>query len=228
MRAADVALVASAVLALLRPTSAEAHRLDEYLQAARVAVASDRVSVELSLTSGTAIAEDVVREIDTNADGMFSRSEQQAYAARVLAALTLSIDDRPSRLNLTAVSFPEAPVLTEGIDPIVIRSEARFVPLEPGAHRLQFTNGNTADKSVYLANALVPEDARIGVTAQERTVDQRDLQIQFVVRPSGRAAAYPLAGGAAATFAVIACVIGQRSRRRNRRHGPGPSAVSLS
>ena len=43
-----------------RPAPIAAHRLDEYLQAARIAVDVDRVGVELDLTPGVAIAPSVM------------------------------------------------------------------------------------------------------------------------------------------------------------------------
>ena len=36
--------------------------------------------------------------------------------------------------------------------------------------------------SVYLANALVPEDDQVAVTGQQRDGDQSELTIEFVVR----------------------------------------------
>src|SRR5215210_2258008 len=59
------ALTLSLVLGAARSTSA--HRLDEYLQATRLAIEPDRVEIALDLTPGIAVAESIVAEID--ADG---------------------------------------------------------------------------------------------------------------------------------------------------------------
>ena len=54
---------------------AHAHRLDEYLQATRVAIARDRIDLEIDLTPGATIAASIATEIDTDRDGRFSPAE---------------------------------------------------------------------------------------------------------------------------------------------------------
>ncbi|HXI29434.1 MAG TPA: hypothetical protein VNG89_13440, partial [Vicinamibacterales bacterium] len=46
-----------------------AHRRDEYLQAARLAIDPGRVQIELDLTPGIALAEAILADIDRNRDG---------------------------------------------------------------------------------------------------------------------------------------------------------------
>ena len=57
-----------------------------------------------------------------------------------------------------------------------------------GSHRLLFRNAHLAGHSAYLANALVPESARVAVTAQRRDRDQSELTIEYMVRGRGAAA----------------------------------------
>ena len=47
-------------------------------------------------------------------------------------------------------------------------SRRPFPTVSAGAHRLLFRNAHLAGHSAYLANALVPESARVAVTSQRR------------------------------------------------------------
>ncbi|MEP7309054.1 MAG: hypothetical protein ABJA98_26415 [Acidobacteriota bacterium] len=162
---------------------ASAHRLDEFLQAARIGVERDRVQLEMDLTPGIVVADGVIREIDVDRNGVLSQDEQRDYADRVLSALTLRIDDSPlPRMQTAASSFPDVAALHTGDATITIRAEADVARLARGPHRLFFHNANAADSSVYLANALVSEDLDVAVTEQQRAGDQSELTIGFVVR----------------------------------------------
>jgi hypothetical protein len=86
-------------------TSASAHRLDEYLQAARIEIGAGRVELELALTPGIAIAGSIVADIDRDRDGSLSRQEQQAYATSVLSAIDLEADGRPLGVRPNCVEF---------------------------------------------------------------------------------------------------------------------------
>ena len=63
---------------------ASAHRYDEFLQATRIGMESDRVRLEMSLTPGIAVAPAAIRAIDIDGDGVFSSVERRAYANAVL------------------------------------------------------------------------------------------------------------------------------------------------
>jgi len=172
-----------AAMAVVFGTRVSAHRLDEFLQAARIGLARDRVQLEMNLAPGIAVADGLIREIDVDRNGRLSQGEQQAYAGRVLGALELRVDDSaPLQMQTAASTFPEVAALRAGSGAITIRSEAIVSELPAGPHRLVFHNNNAAAESAYLANALVPEDDSVAVTGQERTGDQRELTILFVVR----------------------------------------------
>jgi hypothetical protein len=81
-------------LLLWLATPAFAHKLDEYLQAATIAVDTHHVAVQLRLTPGVAVFRTVLAEIDTNRDGETSDAEQQAYAQRVQRDLSLTLDGK--------------------------------------------------------------------------------------------------------------------------------------
>jgi len=184
LRASDrAALLLLATMAVAFGARVSAHRLDEFLQAARIAVERDRVQLEMNLTPGTDVADGVIRDIDAGRDGVLSPGEQRAYVERVLSALTLRVDDsRPLRLQSVAARFPDAAALRGGDRAITIRAEAGVSPLPVGPHRLFFRNRHAAGKSVYLANALAPEDDDVVVTGQLRDGYQSELTIEFFVR----------------------------------------------
>ncbi len=179
------ALALLATLAAAPAPRVSAHRLDEFLHAARIAVERDRVQLEMTLTPGMIVADTVIHEIDADRNGILSQKEGQAYADRVLGALTVRLDDSPPlQMEPTGLRFPDVAALHAGNGAIIVRSEANVSRLPAGPHRLHFHNTNTEGHIVYLANALVPEHDDVAVTAQQRTGDQSQLTIEFVVRES--------------------------------------------
>src|SRR5579859_3013567 len=85
-------------LVALAGVSLSAHRRDEYLQAARIAIEPDQVRIELDLTPGIAVADSILADIDRDRDGSISPSEERAYVERVVDSLSLEIDGRPVAL----------------------------------------------------------------------------------------------------------------------------------
>ena len=171
--------------AIAAGTRVSAHRLDEFLQAARIAVEPDRVMLEMSLTPGTAVAEKVIGDIDVNRDGMFSTAEKQAYVDRAVGALVLRVDGgQRLQMAITASEVPDAAAMREGDGVVAIRAEAAGSRWPAGSHQLHFRNEHDPGDSVYLANALVPENDEVMVTAQHRDADQRALTIAFAVAPA--------------------------------------------
>jgi hypothetical protein len=196
------------VLAVLGTAPLSAHRRDEYLQAARIAIDPDRVQIELDLTPGIALAGAVFLDIDRNRDGSLSADEQQAYATQVVSALTLDVDGTLLRARLDAASFPDADAMRRGEGTIRLHSAATLPRVSSGVHQLLFRNRHHPERSVYLANALVPESPEVSVTGQRRDVEQTEVTIDYVVRagPARPAAAW-LVGGLAAAMALSALLM---------------------
>jgi len=71
---------------------------------------------------------------------------------------------------------------------IRLHIEATLPEVAAGSHRLRFRNAHLAGQSAYLANALVPESARVAVTAQRRDRDQSELTIEYTVDGGSTAA----------------------------------------
>jgi len=149
-------------------SSTSAHRRDEYLQAARIAIDPDRVRVEVDLTAGIAVADAVLAGIDADRDGAISSSEAQAYAGVVRQAVRLDVDAAPISAALVSSAFPDVAALRGGEGPIRVVLLASLPPLGPGRHQIRYRNAHRADIGVYLANALVPASDRVAINGQQR------------------------------------------------------------
>jgi hypothetical protein len=180
--ATALVLLGAAVLAAGARVSA--HRQDEYLHAARIAIEPSGVRVELSLTPGIAVADAVIRDIDVNGDGGLSPAEQRVYAEHVLRGVSLLLDGRPVPLALSNASCAEPAALRAGSGAITLEADARRLRLAAGTHTISFRNANTVHGAVYLANALMPADARVAITKLAHAMDQSGLTVAFTLRPA--------------------------------------------
>jgi len=199
-------------MAAVAVAGVSAHRLDEYLQAARLGIDPGAVRIELDLTPGITVAGAIIADIDRNRDGSLSADEQRAYGALVVSALMLEVDGTPVRAQLGDASFPVPEVMRRGEGTIRIQSAATLPGLSVGSHQLLFRNNHHPDRSVYLANALVPDGDEVAVTAQRRDGDQTELTIDYVLRAaSGTSTTAWLLGGIAAAM-VLSVLRIRRSR----------------
>jgi hypothetical protein len=193
-----------ALTAIAVGVEVSAHRQDELLQAARLAIEPAGVNIELDLTPGMAIADAMVEEIDRDRDGAWSAAEQQGYSSRVLSALDVFIDETPMTMQLGAWTFPDAQAMRRGEGRIRLQATAPLAAQAIGAHRLRFRNRHDPARSVYLANALVPSSDAVAVTGQVRDGAQSELTIEYSVRerPAVFPAVWALAGGVTAAVLI--------------------------
>jgi len=168
-------------IGLGRPVPAGAHRLDEYLQATRLSIDIDRVSLEIDLTPGVSVASRVFDWADTNRDGDLSTTETEAYARRILSAVVLSVDGRAVPVTFVDSRFPDALEMTAGVGTIRLRAASKIPPASAGRHQLVYVNDYRPDMSVYLVNALVPADPHIRITDQRRDPAQHRLTLDYDV-----------------------------------------------
>ena len=174
----DKKLIAFSVSLLAFEVPASAHRLDEYLQAILIAVEKDQVQASMRLVPGVAVFPVVLAGIDTNSDGVISKSEQQEYALRVLRDLSLSIDGASLSPRLVSVNFPTVEAMEEGLGEIQIKFSADLPA--GGSHRkLVIQDHHQSRISAYLVNCLVPRDPDIRVTGQNRNVDQSFYELDY-------------------------------------------------
>jgi len=187
--------------------SVSAHRMDEYLQAARFGIDPDRVELQLDLTPGVAVLDSIVSGIDRNSDGAVSSIECDAYVGAVLADLALNLDGGALRLDRAASTCPDIDALRRGEGVIRLRAVAPLAHVSNGVHHLSFRNAHRRNVSVYLANALVPTDARIAINAQHRDEAQTDLTIEYTLRgnTAARKLFWPL--GLFAAMAALSVVL---------------------
>jgi hydrogenase/urease accessory protein HupE len=155
-----------------------AHRLDEYLQATTISVQSNRVVLELRLTPGVSVAQQVVASIDANGDGTLSQDEQRTYAERVNRDASLAVDGTKVPLRITSFAFPTVDAMNNGLGEIDLTLAA---DLPPGgsARTLTFENHHERAVAAYLVNCLVPRDPGLHITGQERNYDQSTYQVDF-------------------------------------------------
>ncbi len=200
--------VLGACLATAAP--AGAHRLDEYLQATRLSIDTERVGLEIDLTAGVALAPEVFAWIDTDRDGQISHAEGEAYARQMLRSVVLSIDGRAAPITLVEITFPEFREMRLGVGTIRVQATAKVPATGAGRHRISYFNTHRSESSVYLVNALVPADPRIEIAGLQRDGAQHGLTLDYTVRTDARwAQTCSLLAGLA-----MAGVLGVTRRRR--------------
>ena len=201
------------------PAAADAHRLDEYLQATLVEIEPNQVRVEINLTPGIQVADQVFSAIDTDHDGVISPSEAAAYADLLRRDLTLRIDERKVELKLLATKFPDAAELRGGLGIIQIAYSASVVSLDGGKHKLTLRNRHLPGVSVYLINAAQPKSDAIEIVGQRRNRNQSDGEIDFTVK--GTTSPTRIVGLAALLSIVSIIVIAALWPKRRRETAKG-------
>ncbi len=179
-----VRLACAVAILLVLGTVAQAHRLDEYLEATLIALDGNRVHAEIRLTPGVSVASVVIGEIDANRDGVISAAEQHAYADRVLRDLSLAVDGNPIRPHLVSLRFPAIEDMKEGTGEIELDFDAD-VPRDGGRRRLTFQNRHEFPIAAYLVNCLVPQNPGIRIVSQSRDYAQSSYQLDYVDGSAG-------------------------------------------
>ena len=166
--------------------AAQAHRLDEWLQATLVHLEPDRLTLEVRIAPGAALAAGSIAEIDTDGDGRFSAAEQAVFAERIHRALAVSIDGQPWPSTLTAASFPDPVQIREGTGDVTLQFAGR-VSAGAGAHRLRIEDTARRPGAVYLVNALQPRAPSLQSLQQKRSADQSSYELDFTLAPAAAA-----------------------------------------
>jgi hypothetical protein len=172
-----VALAAMAIVAA--GAVASAHRRDEYLQAARIALDPQRVRIELDLTPGIDVADGVIARIDRDRNGSISPDEARAYAATVRDELSFDVDGQPVHVEVSEPQMPALPAVRQGEGAIRLELTGTLPQLQPGAHLFRYRNRHRPDIGAYLSNALVPASDTVAITAQHRDTNQSELAIAY-------------------------------------------------
>jgi hypothetical protein len=170
------------LLALLTfPSAVFAHRDDQYLQATLVAIEPSGVRLQINLTPGVAVAEQVIAQIDRDRNGSISKNEAATYAELLKRDLALRLDGRKLDLKLTASEFVSPAELRTGSGIIQMEFSAISGPLAAGPHRLTLENRHLTAIGVYLINAAQPRFATVQITRQKRNENQSAGEIEFTI-----------------------------------------------
>src|SRR5438067_13175649 len=93
LRRLTLLLFASLTL-LVIPSISIAHQLDEYLQATLVVIEPNDIRLQINLTPGVAVAEEVLGLIDHDRNGVISADEAAAYCELLKRELVVRLDER--------------------------------------------------------------------------------------------------------------------------------------
>src|ERR1700761_1417648 len=165
----SVGAVVLAAAAMFHASGASAHRIDEYLQATIISVQHDRVLGSMRLIPGVLVAPAIIAAIDGN---------QYAYVQRVLQDLSIESDGKPLTPMATAWTFPTQAEMRDGVGEILIDYAAEL-PSGGKDHALRIANHHFPATSVYLMNAVVPEEASLHITAQRRNESQSVYELDY-------------------------------------------------
>jgi hypothetical protein len=177
-------------LALLFVARANAHRLDEYLQATLISIAADRVELDVTLTPGVTVLPLVLAAIDSNHDGAISAPEQQSYARAVARDLHLAIDANPLTLTIARSEFPPIEDMREGLGRIHLVLMANVPASQRATHTLSFHNNHQPKLSAWLVNCLAPTAGVITILRQDRDYMQSGIDVGYAAPARAHNAAW--------------------------------------
>jgi hypothetical protein len=198
---------------LALPSQVLAHQLDEYLQATLVAIEPGEIRLQINLTPGVAVAEQVLGLIDRNRDGIISTNESAAYAKLVKRDLVVRLDRRDVELKLASAYFAGPEELRTGWGFIQMEYSVKPGPLAAGPHTLTLENRHLPSASLYLLNAAQPRAASVRITGQKRNENQSTGEITFDFHlPPNPSKTVGIAASLAALFVVL--VVGRLAEKK--------------
>jgi len=168
----------AAAIILVAGTQLFAHRLDEYLQGTILDIDKSQVRAQMTLTPGVAVFPILIADIDIDANGAISETEQRAYGRRVLQDLSLAIDGHPLTPELVSIRFPTIDEMKEGRGEIQLDFYADLPPGD-GNRRLTLENHHHSGISAYQVNCLIPRDPEVRIVAQDRNYSQSSFQLNY-------------------------------------------------
>jgi hypothetical protein len=207
-------LLLFALLAL--PSAVVAHQLDEYLQSTLVAIDPAAIRLQIILTPGVSVAEQVLALMDRDADGVISTDESAAYADLLKRDLSLQLDTQDLPLKLTASDIPTPAELRTGAGIMQMEFTATPGTLAAGTHTLALQNRHFPSVSVYLFNAAKPKFATLQINQQTRNKNQSTGEIEFTFQPPMHAASAVGTMAAIGGVLVLVFVGGWRVLRKRR------------
>ena len=86
----------------------------------------------------------------------------------------MTLDGHPVGMTLTRIEIPTIDEMRNGMGTIHLRA-AGSIEAGAGRHRLSVFNNHRPDTSVYMVNALVPDDSGVDIVSQSRDPRQQAL-----------------------------------------------------
>ena len=120
----------------------------------------------------------VIATIDRDGDGAFSEAEKRAYAQRLLADLSITVDGSSVSPQLVSWTIPQPARLRDGLGEIHIEYTVSL-PDGAAAQSLLLANHHLAPASDYLVNVTVPQDQTLRILAQKRNTTQSLYVLDF-------------------------------------------------
>lgn len=202
-----LALSAQLVLALvlaLAPSLAHAHP-SHYGQLARVTIGVEVIAVELDLSPGLAVSDDISRLLDGDGDGVVAADECSAYARRVAAELSLEIDGVALPLEPVKSRCPGVEALSTGEAGLKLWFEARPTATA-GSRRVSLQNRHRPVESACSAQAFAgPGVVLSGITRDDaRGGISLSATCSLPARPARKLSALPLVAALAGAAGVAA------------------------
>lgn len=170
----------AAIALLLMPEIACAHRLDEYLHATTFGITPQQIMLHLRLVPGVDIANSVIKQIDTNQDGILSNSEKQSYLSRIAQGLLVNLNGKQLVPTLQTAAFPSVAEMQGGTG-VLDMQFVMHVTTQNGLNHLTYINNAYSPETVWLVNCLVPQDPTLHILKQIRSQNQSHYTLDFTI-----------------------------------------------
>ena len=174
------------LLLALAVSPSASHRLDEYLQAVLVVIEPTNIQLQINLTPGIEVADQLLARIDQDDDGAISKDEAGAYAELLKRDLSVRLDGHIVGLKLRGYEFPTPSELRSGLQIIQVEFIA-ICDFDAGPHKLVVENSHVPTASVYLFNVAKSKSGSVEVIGQNRNNDQSVGEIDFLLTPPSNA-----------------------------------------
>jgi hypothetical protein len=204
--------------------TADAHQVDEYLQAALVEIDARSVRLHLHFTPGVEVADAVLDHIDRDGDSAISPAEAERYAEMVGQDLSVRLDGHDVKLNRVVAHIPAPSELRTGWGVIEMEYAIELAALNSGPHQLKFQNRHLPGIAEYLFNAARPTSGYIQIDRQNRSDDQGTGDIEFTVQPSR--ITYQVGVVTVLAAVAVATAAWRLRDRRIRKHAPSKRTVN--
>ena len=168
-------------MAIVGVAEVSAHRRDEYLQAARLAIDPGGVQTRTGPDAGHRPGRGDPRGHRSQSRRIAVRGRAAGLWSLVLSALTLEIDGTPVRAQLGDISFPDAEAMRRGEGTIRLQSAATLPRLSIGRPSAAVPQQPPSGSAVSISRTRwCPSSDEVAVTAQRRDGDQTELTIDYV------------------------------------------------